>query len=75
MTEASCSQASERETWEKLFKTKSEPLLTLDSEKRNPDIEKIAALALNGNAQLSQILRGLDSTKCVVRYKNFKAVS
>lgn len=58
----------------KFFNTKSELLLMLDLEKRNPAIEKIAASAVSDNAQLSQLLKGLESKKCAVRYKNFKAV-
>ena len=49
-------------------------ILILDLEKRTPDIEKIAALALSDSTQFSQILRGLYSKNYPVRYKNFKAV-
>src|SRR3989304_7816110 len=46
----------------------------LDLEKRTPEQEKTAENALKDEKLLSELLDGLLSKKCSVRYKNFKAV-
>ena len=46
----------------------------LDLEKRTREQEKIAANAVRDGKALSELLEGLHSKKCAVRYRNFKAV-
>jgi hypothetical protein len=46
----------------------------LDLEKRTPEAEKAAAEAVGDKKALYELLDGLLSKNCAVRYKNFKAV-
>lgn len=46
----------------------------LDLEKRTPEQQKTAENAVKNVKVLSELLDGLLSKKCAVRYKNFKAV-
>ena len=46
----------------------------LDLEKRTPEQQKTAENAVKNSKVLSELLDGLLSKKCAVRYKNFKAV-
>jgi hypothetical protein len=46
----------------------------LDLEKRTPEQQKIADNAVKDGKVLAELLDGLLSKKCAVRYKNFKAV-
>ena len=46
----------------------------LDLEKRSPEQEQMASAAVSDAKVLSDLLDGLLSKKCAVRYKNFKAV-
>src|SRR4030066_91962 len=46
----------------------------LDLEKRTPEQKKTAEKAVKDEKVLSELLDGLRSKKCSVRYKNFKAV-
>ena len=46
----------------------------LDLEKRTPEQKKTAENAVKDETLLSELLDGLHSKKCSVRYKNFKAV-
>jgi hypothetical protein len=46
----------------------------LDLEKRTPEQQKIAKEAVKDGKVLAELLDGLLSKKCAVRYKNFKAV-
>src|SRR4030067_3436276 len=46
----------------------------LDLEKRTPEQKKTAENAVKDETLLSELLDGLLSKKCSVRYKNFKAV-
>jgi hypothetical protein len=44
----------------------------LDLEKRTPELEKTAENAVENQETLSELLNGLLSKKCSLRYKNFK---
>ncbi|MBM4400754.1 MAG: hypothetical protein FJ045_02260, partial [Crenarchaeota archaeon] len=46
----------------------------LDLEKKTPEQQKIAEDAVKDGKVLAELLDGLLSKKCAVRYKNFKAV-
>ena len=46
----------------------------LDLERRKPEQKKTAENAVKDEKLLSELLDGLRSKKCSVRYKNFKAV-